>query len=213
MFRLAGTLVCIVLLSIISSARPAHAASVLFDLESVPATVSGGLTSLVVTSGGVTMTITREGGATFDIQQVFGFPPVFGSRVLSTFLSSNTPAAFLINLSQPTYFFGLDFGDIANDVDTVTMSAYTGLNQVGLLQSTTFPYPGLGFPSVETVSIGGPFPALSLRVVSDSPVGFSVYLDNIRLETEPLSAVPEPASLVLLATGLAGARFRARRRQ
>ena len=191
---------------------PAQAAPVLFDLEGeavTPPFPDPGLTSLILTSGAMTMTITREGGASFRIQQPFGFPPEFGNRVLSPFATAGS-FAFLANLSQPTYLFGLDFGDIVDDDDFVTLQAFSGPDQTGLLlASETFPYPGKVFPSFESISIGGPIPALSLRFFGDALVPNTVYFDNIRLETE---RIPEPTSLVLLAGGLAGVLFRRRPR-
>jgi hypothetical protein len=190
----------------------AQAAPVLFTFEDVAATTDGGLTSLVVSSGGVTMTITRENGATFDAFDPISFPPEFGDRVLSPF-SNVGDFAYLVNLSQPTFFFGLDFGDLGPDPDTLTIEAFSGPNQSGVLvASQTFDYPGLNFPAFETVGIGGPNPALSLRFIGGfgSPNMFSsVYVDNIRLETE---AIPEPASLLLFAAGLAGAALARRRK-
>jgi hypothetical protein len=193
----------------------AHAAPITFDFEGLPATNNtGSINSLTVTSGGVTMTITRENNDVFDVFQPFGFPASFGNRVISPFLGANGNNAFLINLSQPTFFFGLDFGDIVDDADTLTISAFSGLNQTGLITTQTFPYPGLSFPSVATVSIGGPNPARSLRVIGGSIVmPGTVYLDNIVLDTAAPVPVPEPASLMLLSSALAGAAFSRRRRR
>jgi PEP-CTERM motif len=187
----------------------AQAAPILFDFEGeTPAPV---LPSVTLTSGGMTMTITREGGATFGIQQPFGFPPAFGTRVLSPFLGTPGSFAFLVDLSLPTYFFGLDFGDIADDDDFVTLQAFSGPNQTGTLLATkTFPYPGKAFPFFESISIAGPNPALSLRFFADAPVPNTAYFDNFRLSTTP---IPEPASLLLLASGLAGVAFRRRRQR
>jgi hypothetical protein len=190
-------------------AAAAQAAPVLFDLEGEAP--SPGIMSLELSSGGVTMTITREGGGTFGIQQVFAFPAEFGTHVLSPFAGNGGSSAFLATLSQPTYLFGLDFGDIADDDDFVTLQAFSGPNQTGALIATeTFPYPGKAFPAFESVSIGGPIPALSLRFFGTAIVPNTVYFDNIRLETE---RIPEPASLVLIASGLAGVLFHRRRRR
>jgi hypothetical protein len=186
----------------------AQAAPILFDFEAEAPSMNQ--TTLVVSSGGMTMTITREVGGTFGIQQPFGFPPVFGTNVLSPFAGNGGSQAFLVNLSQPTYLFGLDFGDIADDDDFVTLQAFSGLNQTGLIATQTFPYPGKQFPAVESISIFGPTPALSLRFFGTAPIPNTVYFDNIRLDTEP---IPEPASLLLLASGLAGVAFRSRRRR
>jgi PEP-CTERM motif len=187
----------------------AQAAPILFDLEGETAVT--GLTTLALSSGGVTMTITREGGATFGVQQPFSFPPAFGTRVLSPFLGTAGSFAFLVNLSAPTYFFGLDFGDLVDDDDFVTLQAFSGPNQTGtLLETKTFPYPGKLFPSFESISIGGPTPALSLRFFAAAPVPNTVYFDNFRLSTTP---IPEPASLLLLASGLAAVAFRRRRQR
>jgi hypothetical protein len=193
----------------------AQAAPILFDLEAEATT--GPITTLTLTSGGVTMTITRESSAVFGVFDPFGFPPQFGDRVISPF-AGGTPGSsrFLANLSQPTFFFGLDFGDLGDDDDVVTLEAFSGANQTGaLLVSQTFPYPGKLFPSFESISIGGPNPALSLRFFSTSSGGTTgvlgpntVYFDNFQLSTTP---IPEPASLVLLASGLAGVAFRRRR--
>jgi hypothetical protein len=191
----------------------AQAAPILFDLEGEPPTPPNPpLSTLSLTSGGVTMTITREGGATFGVQEPISFPAPFGDRVLSPFLGTAGSFAFLVDLSQPTIFFGLDFGDLVDDDDFVTLQAFSGLNQTGtLIASQTFPYPGKAFPSFESISIGGPIPALSLRFFADAIVPNTVYFDNFRLDTTA-PPVPEPASLLLLATGLTGAAF-ARRRQ
>ena len=192
---------------------PAQADPVLIDFESVPATIPPfpgvGLTTLTLTSGGVTMTITRENNAAFDIlDPMGGFPVSFGSRVLSPFRDAG---AFLVNLSEPTFLFGLDFGDIGPDVDFVTLEAYTALDQIGLVASQTFPYPGLGFPAVETVAIGGPIPALSLRFFGGSAnAPDSVYFDNLRLDT---AQVPGPTLLALAGMGAATFAIRYRRRR
>jgi hypothetical protein len=188
----------------------AQAAPILFDLEGEAAGV--GLTSLPLTSGGVTMTITREGGATFGVlDHLGGFPPEFGDRSLTPFPNTDD-GAFLANLSQPTYFFGLDYGDlpIGTDVDSMTIEAYTDPDQVGLITSLTRSF-GEEFPAFDTITIGGPTPARSLRFIGSGSGGFfSLYVDNIRLDTAP--PIPEPASLLLLATGVAGCAMRLRRR-
>ena len=67
------------------------------------------------------------------------------------------------------------------------------------------------FPDFESISISGPNPALSLRFYATAIVPNTVYFDNIVLD--PAAPVPEPASLLLFASGLAGVAFRSRRQR
>jgi len=194
-------------LTLLSTA--AHAAPIVFNLEDVPAGPQDSLASLQLTSGGVTLTITRENGGTFNVFDPIGFPPSFGDRVLPLFASADN-AAFLINFSEPIYLFGLDFGNIGAENDEVTISAYSDLDQAGLIDSEAFDYPGLSFPAFETVAIGGPIPAQSVRVlVGNAPM--TIYFDNFVVDTA--APVPEPALLLLVASGMAGVGLRRRRRE
>ena len=203
----------------------AQAAPITFNLENLNATnnTPNGISTLTLTTpDGITITITRENGDVFDVFQPGGFPASFGNRVLSPFRGTLTNA-YLVELSQPTYFFGVDFLDLGTDIDTMTIEAYSQHGQVGLITSQTSP----GYtivPSTATFSIGGPTPALSLRFIGGStdpvqgpPVGggrASTYADNLTFDfAAPIQPVPEPASLALLASGLAGAAFRRRRQR
>jgi hypothetical protein len=196
-----------------------NAEAAVFNFEGDAATSSqsshpGALTSLVQADSGLTITITRP-SSTFDIVNTnfvnVSFPPSFGTRSLDPFSADTSNTPFFVNLSAPATSVSIDYGDFGADSDTFLLQAFSGPNGTGtLLASATDVYGLLSFPIFHTVSLSAAGIS-SLEFIGGSP-GFpnSVYYDNLVIST---AAVPEPASLILFGSALAGLGIIRRRRK
>jgi len=209
----------IVATALLFTAVQAQAAPIIYDFEGEATTgTSGALTVLVLTEGGVTMTLTRELSTPFDIDDLspfvgLGVPASWGSRSLDPFFADFSPTAFIADFSIPLASFSIEAGDFTpSDIDFLQIQAYSGPNATGVLLDT-FISPLCcfsGSPVFEFLSgsVTGSNIA-SVRFIGGSTIfPNSMYYDNITVD-----AVPEPASLLLLGTGLAGGVRRWRKRR
>jgi hypothetical protein len=208
----------VVATALVFTAVQAQAALITYDFESAATTSGGALVVLAEAEGGVTMTLTREGGVPFDIADISGFgaPASYGARSLDPFIAEDSATAFIADFSTLISSFTIDAGDFTpSDIDNLLIEAYSGPNATGALLSV--------FLSPPCCVIGGGFQGLtggvaganiaSVRFIGGSNIfPNSMYYDNITINTIE-QAVPEPASLLLLGSGLVGGVRRWRKRR
>jgi hypothetical protein len=210
---------CTIVLTLWLCRAPAFADSITFDFEGLaPTARTGALSTLSLTVAGLTVDITRP-GSVFDIVDntaagQLGKPSSWGSRSLDPFFDESSATPFNLNFSTPVTELAVEFGDYAADaMDVLTLNAYSGLNGTGMLVATiAVPFEELSFPGIATARLASARAFRSIRMIG----GTSAFPNSVFYDTLSAQPVPEPASLLLLGSGLAaviGARRRNRRRR
>jgi len=189
------------------------AGPITFDLESLG---QGDYTTVSSTVGGVTMTITRQSGLTFSITDTSAFsspgPAAFGTRTLSPF-NDTSNSAFIFTFSSAINSFSIQLGDYAGDFDTWSVTAFNGAGGTGTnLGGTSGTWGngdfGLGDPAqTAALNQAGMRSVVVMGGSTDFPN--SLYYDNVIVDTT--SNVPEPATLLMIPSGLAALAFLRRR--
>lgn len=196
-------------------AGSAQAATATFDFESLSTTSGGALTTLTLSNSGLTIVLTRP-GSSFDITDLTSThgPSSFGARTLDPFHDhTNTP--FVVTFSQPVTGVSFQSGDYDGDPDTSTLNLFSGVNGTGAnLGSTSVDRTAAAtFPGdVDTLSLSAAGILSATFIGGSMTFPNSVYYDNFVIIFGPVSTVPEPATLVILGTGLAALSAVRRRR-
>jgi hypothetical protein len=179
-----------------------------FDFESTPV---GTTTPFAVTEDGITATFSTLAGDDFSVADLdpFSLSLLSGHVLQSGVFSPGTGGVLHIGFSQPLNSVFLAF--LTSSDAVITLEAYLGFGPVGYTTATpsaTGPYEGtiaFGSGSFDSILLNASIPGM---LNSGQP--FAV--DNIQVSTAPTATVPEPMSVLLLATGLVGVCAVARRR-
>ena len=200
----------------LGSATAALADTTNFNFETSIPTTGGAITGLSITQGGLTMTITRP-GSTFDIINTgSSFPLSWGTRALDPFAHFDSATPFNANFTLTLSSISIDMGDFTpSDLDTLSLVAYTGLDGTGSIvgsSTTDCCGAGSGFMfSTLTVTGAG---IRSVRFIGGSAAfPNSIYYDNINVTFAQGPSIPEPATMLLLGSGLVGLAAKVRKRR
>lgn len=201
MKTLASRALLIALAALASATGSAGAATITFDTV-----VEGTTDPFSVVADGTTVSF--DGAGLFVVGSPF--PAAFNSLNNNVLFDSDdtvTPlnVNFGNNIATLSFNFALDTFEAATPF---SLAFFFGATPVGSVTATGTVSPGFFFPEGLT-SFSGPI--FNRVVLSSTAQNFAI--DNLEFTVAPTTAVPEPTSLVLFGTGVAGLIAKARRRR
>jgi hypothetical protein len=128
-------------------------------------------------------------GNGFELSSNSARPASWGEFSLSPFSDTAHATPYILNFGLPVTGFSCDMGDSSNDVDSLSMKAYSGPNGTGILLASTSdvlqPSPIGQFTSKRlSLQAAG---IKSIVIIGGSPTMLhSVYYDNFTIITKPV---------------------------
>lgn len=178
------------------------------DFESQPVSDPSALTSLPVAGGVGTLTISDPTDPqAFGIQnlaalQIKGSAPL-GSRSVQPDLYDD-PTPLNVNFFQPVTSFSLDFADASDQVDQLSLKAFSGPNGTGsvLATQTGTLTSALDQFVIQTLTVSGTGIG-SVQFVGGPAGTDQAFYDNFRVTTSGVVAVPLPTAAKVFPLGIA----------
>ena len=153
-------------------------------------------------AGGNTLLFSDTGGK-FELDTVgttyFGTGFANGTNILYAAGFSGASAPITINFLNPVDQIGFNAEEFSFGNETFNFLAFNGANLIGNYTATGNDPNSLAFLGLEA-NLGDVITSLQISDVN----GNNIALGPITYDTVPVSPVPEPGTLALLGTGLAG---------
>ncbi len=162
-------------------------------------------TPLLTLTGGTTPIGVQSG--LNNPEQAFGAVATDGLRFVSVYLPNQPQGTLVFDLAAPTTAFGFNITDVGETAGTISLRTDTGAF-VGGVNLTTFP-PTFADGNVQFYGLTQNM-AFSRVFLTVTGVDDAYGLDKIYVSA--VTAVPEPASVMLMGLGLAALALKARRR-
>ncbi|MBY0375913.1 MAG: PEP-CTERM sorting domain-containing protein [Bryobacteraceae bacterium] len=163
---------------------------------------------------GLTVNFSSQGVVTSApaVWSIWSVAPESESSGGSVPLIAFTVGTFVMSFSAPVSTFGVEIQpDVLNEAVPVTATFFRGSTQVGqITRNLTTTTTAGGARIFAGTSLDQPFTSLQLSFGSQASSGNLFGLAYFRYTLAPQSSVPEPATMWILASGLAALAFRRR---